>query len=98
MACGPDSHQDLNDALIDQYTETHPPQEQSRSGYLAAPDNSAHGFSGEWQYLDGRRVCDGYMTRNFDEEFCEAEVPEDWLPFTYDGETYFVQPLSGAGE
>ncbi len=37
--------------------------------------------------------CDGYLTRNADEAFCEDAPPEDWTPFEFDGERYFIVPL-----
>ena len=45
---------------------------------------------------NGARVCDGYMTRFDGEDFCSACPPEDWEPFTFDGQTYYIQPLDGA--
>ncbi len=51
-------------------------------------------YSGEWVDRNGSRLCDGYLTRREDEDFCVAEVPNDWRPFEFDGKTYHVQPLS----
>ena len=51
--------------------------------------------SGAWLELNGARICDGYMTRLESEDYCAATVPEDWRPFEFDGQTYFVQPLAG---
>jgi hypothetical protein len=48
--------------------------------------------SGEWVKKDGALVCDGYMTRRADQDYCSAEIPEDWVPFTYDGKEYYMQP------
>lgn len=50
-------------------------------------------LTGEWIQRDGARVCDGFMTRVGNEEYCVAEVPEGWQPFTFEGETYYRQPL-----
>ncbi len=50
-------------------------------------------YSGEWIKEDGVRYCDGYLTRNADEQYCSADIPEDWRPFEFDGETYYVAPL-----
>jgi hypothetical protein len=49
--------------------------------------------SGQWVERDGQIVCDGYLTRFDDQDYCSADVPEDWKPFTFDGELYYVQPL-----
>jgi hypothetical protein len=49
--------------------------------------------SGEWRVQDGMRVCDGYIVRDADQDYCAAEVPEDWVPFTFDGQEYYIQPL-----
>ncbi len=51
-------------------------------------------FTGDWIERDGVRTCDGYLTQIENEDYCEAEVPADWLPFEFDGRTYFVQPLA----
>ncbi len=48
-----------------------------------------------WEYEDGAKICSGYLTRIDSQDFCAAEVPSDWVPFTYEGQTYYVQPLSG---
>ena len=52
--------------------------------------------SGKWIERNGSRICDGYLTRRKDQDFCAAEVPEDWVPFEFAGKTYYVQPLSQA--
>lgn len=49
--------------------------------------------SGQWVERDGQIVCDGYLTRIDDQDYCAAEVPDDWRPFTFDGELYYIQPL-----
>jgi hypothetical protein len=51
-------------------------------------------LSGEWRVDNGQRICDGYLSRVEDEDFCVAEVPDDWEPFEYEGQTYYVQPLA----
>ena len=51
--------------------------------------------TGRWEYKDGAKICNGYLTRFESEDYCAAEVPKDWVPFTFDGQTYYVQPLSG---
>ena len=51
-------------------------------------------FPGEWVEKDGSRSCNGYWTRFESEDFCVSEVPSDWIPFEFDGQTYFVQPLT----
>ncbi|MCZ6827356.1 MAG: hypothetical protein O7D88_07640 [Gammaproteobacteria bacterium] len=60
------------------------------------PEDSEHSFSGEWQILDGyRKVCDGYLTRSGGDDYCQKEIPADWLSFEFEGKTYYLQPLSG---
>lgn len=49
---------------------------------------------GEWVEKDGVLECEGYMTRRADQDYCAAEIPEDWVPFTFDGKEYYVQPLA----
>jgi len=53
--------------------------------------------SGEWIEEDGMRVCDGYLIRFENEDYCAAEVPPDWQPFEFNGRTYYVQPLMEKG-
>jgi len=55
-------------------------------------------FPGEWVEKDGSRYCNGYMTRVESEDFCVSKVPSDWVPFEFDGQTYFVQPLTDINE
>lgn len=52
--------------------------------------------SGQWREEDGAIVCDGYMTRYSDQDYCAAEVPEDWVPFELDGQQLYIQPLAHA--
>ena len=51
---------------------------------------------GMWREKNGTKICDGYMTRFENEEYCSARVPEGWVPFQYNGETYYVQALAGS--
>ena len=51
---------------------------------------------GVWREKNGSKICDGYMTRFENEDYCSAKVPEGWVPFQYNGETYYVQPLAGS--
>ncbi|MCH7509900.1 MAG: TonB family protein [Proteobacteria bacterium] len=63
---------------------------------LIEPEDWEHSFSGEWQILDGfRKVCDGYLTRAVGDDYCQKEIPVDWLSFEFEGKTYYMQPLSG---
>ena len=55
-------------------------------------------LAGEWVERDGSRFCNGYMTRVESEEFCVSEIPDGWVPFKFEGQTYFVQPLASAIE
>ena len=52
---------------------------------------------GTWRQEGDARICDGYMTRFSDVDYCAAQVPDDWEPFEFDGTIYFVQPLADAG-
>ena len=65
---------------------------------LPETDDDAPGgrprFSGEWEKRDGEWVCDGYLTRDEDEVHCSAHVPDDWIPFEFEGRTYYVAPLN----
>ena len=94
VACDSDSPQDLTDALVERYAETHPVDELPFRDGLAESGFLVGKFSGEWRYEDGNRLCKGFLTRSYAQDFCAADVPMDWQPFTYDGKTYFVQPLS----
>ena len=42
--------------------------------------------------------CEGYLTRNESNGFCEDLFPEDWEAFQFNGDTYYFVPLSmGSG-
>ncbi len=64
----------------------------------SVPLDSPPRLSGEWIEGDGVRVCDGYLTRFENEDYCAAEVPSDWQPFEFNGRTYYVQPLMDKGQ
>ena len=59
-----------------------------------SPDDRLTRRSGKWIKEDGVRYCDGYLTRAVDDKFCSEEVPSDWQPFEFNGNLYFVQPLT----
>ena len=48
---------------------------------------------GEWKLRDGVRMCNGYLTRVEDEDFCAKSVPQDWEKFDFNGQTYYRVPL-----
>ena len=52
--------------------------------------------TGRWELKNGSMICRGYLMRVESEDYCSATVPNDWRPFTYDGETFYVQPLAGS--
>ena len=54
--------------------------------------------SADWIEKDGSRFCSGFLTRFAENDCCAAEIPPDWVPFEFNGETYFVQPLAEASE
>lgn len=54
--------------------------------------------AGEWRNESGMLICDGYMTRFADQDYCAAEVPEDWTEFEFDGRKYYVQPLADVND
>ena len=65
---------------------------------LREPTDRNSPLTGEWVEKDGSRFCNGYMTRAEGEAFCVSEIPEDWVPFEFEGQTYFVQPLADGTE
>ena len=50
---------------------------------------------GRWERKDGELICRGYLVSAESEDYCAAAVPNDWMPFSFDGKTYFVLPLAG---
>ncbi len=50
---------------------------------------------GVWREERGSRICDGYMTRYENEDYCASQIPDDWVPFQFNGRKYYVQPLAG---
>ena len=81
--------------LLTKFTEEHPAVV-ALMEKLEACTASPEIRPGIWREQNGARVCDGYMTRFDGEDFCSACPPEDWEPFTFDGQTYYIQPLDGA--
>jgi len=82
-----------------EYSETHPDVVRLRrladSEKAKCIGTAGHApRSGQWAEKDGVLVCDGFMTRRADQDYCSSEVPEDWVPFTFDGKEYYVQPLT----
>jgi len=51
---------------------------------------------GTWREENGSNFCDGYMTLFENGVYCLAKVPEGWVPFRLNGETYYMQPLAGS--
>ena len=49
-----------------------------------------------WPKKGAILACDGYMTRYADQDYCSDEIPADWVPFTFDGQQYYFQPLVAA--
>ena len=85
--------------LLQTYGEDHPDVVRLRQLADAAKDqcHAAAGQaprSGKWIEKDGVRRCDGYMTRRADQDYCSAEIPEGWVPFTFNGREYYMQPLT----
>ncbi len=73
---------------------------QENRGFVIPPPDSGHlggqpDYSGQWIERGGVKECDGYLTQMEDEEFCSSEIPSDWVPFEFDGRTYYLEPLSG---
>lgn len=54
--------------------------------------------SGRWRYENGATVCDGYMTRFRDQDFCSSEAPDDWVPFEFDGQRFYLHRLAASQE
>ena len=87
--------------LRNRFTEAHPEVALTRrlaemaEADCASSAASSGPKSGDWVEEDGLVTCDGYLTRRDDEDYCAAEVPDEWVPFEYDGEIYFLQPLTG---
>ncbi len=64
---------------------------------VRVPTKRRPALSGKWIEQDGVLMCDGYLTRVQSEDHCEAQVPEEWQPFKFDGRTYFMIPLTDKG-
>ncbi len=83
--------------MLETYTERHPEVFLFRLEVESAAADCAVASDlppGRWQYQNGTRVCDGYMTRFDNQDYCSGEPPEDWIPFSFDGQRYYIQPLS----
>lgn len=80
--------------LLKRFTEKHPDVIALRE-QIEACTAQPQLRSGEWVKKDGAFVCDGYLTRSTDRDFCSPLPPQDWVPFTFEGQQYYVQPLGG---
>lgn len=96
VACESNPTQETNQDFVDQYVESHPVEKPTFPEPQAAADGRER-RSGRWTLVDGSLVCDGYLTRFSSQEFCQAQVPEDWETYLFDGKTYYVQRLSRLG-
>lgn len=52
---------------------------------------------GTWRQQGNARICDGYMTRFEDVDYCAATVPDGWEPFEFNGTIYYAHPLADNG-
>lgn len=51
-------------------------------------------LSGTWSMQDGILHCDGFPTKEVEDNFCSSDVPNDWEEFEFNGKTYFREPLA----
>ena len=49
---------------------------------------------GNWIEKDGVLMCEEFLTKFENDDYCSSVVPEDWVPFEYQGQEYYVQPLA----
>jgi hypothetical protein len=89
-----DNDFDCNAADLEMYAESHPERIRCRDLQESDPEPNEDQFSGEWKIENGELICDGFLIRRSDKDFCSASVPEDWERFSYNGKTYYIQPLS----
>ena len=50
--------------------------------------------SGRWDEIGSSRICRGYLVQIENEEYCSSRPLNDWKQFTYDGQKYYLHPLS----
>jgi len=106
-ACSQESHDGSDSIVAEQFPGLTPEQlerleelmARENRGFVIPPRNAGRpgdrpDYSGEWTDHGGIKECDGYLTRFEDEEFCSSEIPSDWVPFAFEGRTFYVQPLS----
>ena len=91
------SSERYNDALIDRYRQEFVAKRLPSADDEIPMGNQTRQRSGEWREFGMGRFCDGYLTHAYDQEFCEADPPDEWDSFAFDGETYFVQRLTEFG-
>ena len=65
---------------------TQQPDEQSEQQH-PAPE-------GGWKRWGMVYECDGYLSRDGSKDFCEQDVPANWIPFEYEAQTYYIAPLA----
>ncbi len=75
----------LNQDPDDPLTYLPPEVREGLERYLSERDNG-FAYGNFWS-------CDEYLTSVESENYCNSEVPKDWVPFEYDNEKYYFQPL-----
>ena len=91
-ACAPEAER--TEQVEQAQTERRQLQDSEREAILAYLERN----QSNWVERDGALVCEGYMTRYENEEFCSSEVPDDWRPFEFDGQTFYMQPLADSNQ
>lgn len=62
------------------------------------PAHPSQELPGIWSEGYGAVICEGYVTNRQDQEYCADSAPDDWVPFEFNGSTYYVHPLALANQ
>ena len=62
----------------------------------APPEMSLEPTRSLMDKIHSQAACaDGFLVNEETNDYCAASPPNDWRPFEFAGETYYLQPLAG---
>jgi hypothetical protein len=76
-----------------EFPENHPSVHSLEEKVAAAQAQCTAGTGSNRLIRNGEQLCDGYLVRRIDQNYCADKVPEDWVRREFNGRAYHFQPL-----